>query len=212
MGIEKIADGIEQAKLGYMEAVCERAERANAELKAVKGDPSRTERWVRERIRGVAEAYEAERARMAEEMLSELKGLYSEGLEAAANVLSKQPTAGEAAYLQAFMMKHRITESDVEEAKIALRGSAVASAAMFDRAAEKGIPCEGGAPGFIAVSAACSRCYDEDSHLLPVFGAAKIEEFGSICAFSCNTVQAALRMRAISNEFTNYLRAVAAFE
>lgn len=33
MGIEKIADGIEQAKLGYMEAVCGAAERAKAENK-----------------------------------------------------------------------------------------------------------------------------------------------------------------------------------
>lgn len=138
MGIEKIANGIEQAKLGYMEAVCGAAERAKAEIKAANGDRSRSGSWARERILGVVKAYEAERAKMAGEAMPKLKGLYSEGLEAAADVLSKQPTAGEAAYLQAFMMKQRITESDVEQAKIALRGSAVASAAMFDRADEKG--------------------------------------------------------------------------
>lgn len=42
MGIEKIADGIEQAKLGYMEAVCGAAERAKAEIKAANGDRSRS--------------------------------------------------------------------------------------------------------------------------------------------------------------------------
>lgn len=125
MGIEKIADGIEQAKLGYMEAVCGAAERAKAEIKAANGDRSRSGSWAREVILGVVKAYEAERAKMAGEVMPKLKGLYSEGLEAAADVLSKQPTAGEAAYLQAFMMKQRITESDVEQAKIALRGSAV---------------------------------------------------------------------------------------
>ena len=56
MGIEKIADGIEQAKLGYMEAVCGAAERAKAEIKAANGDRSRSGSWARERILGVVEA------------------------------------------------------------------------------------------------------------------------------------------------------------
>lgn len=212
MGIEKIANGIEQAKLDYMEAVCGAAERAKAEIKAANGDRSRSGSWARERILGVVEAYEAERAKMAGEAMPKLKGLYSEGLEAAADVLAKQPTAGEAAYLQAFMMKHRITESDVEQAKIALRGSAVASAAMFDRAAEKGVSFKGVVPGYIAVSDACARCYDEDSSFLPAFGKARIAGSGSDCAFSCDSIQAAMSMKALANEFTNYLRAVAAFE
>lgn len=74
MGIEKIADGIEQAKLGYMEAVCGAAERAKAEIKAANGDRSRSGSWARERILGVVEAYEAERAKMAGEVMPKLKG------------------------------------------------------------------------------------------------------------------------------------------
>lgn len=74
MGIEKIADGIEQAKLGYMEAVCGAAERAKAEIKAANGDRSRSGSWARERILGVVEAYEAERVKMAGEVMSKLKG------------------------------------------------------------------------------------------------------------------------------------------
>ena len=97
MGIEKIADGIEQAKMGYMEAVCGAAERAKAKIKAANGDRSRSGSWAREVILGVVKAYEAERAKMAGEVMPKLKGLYSEGLEAAADVLAKQPTAGEAA-------------------------------------------------------------------------------------------------------------------
>lgn len=57
MGIKKIADGIEQAKLGYMEAVCGAAERAKAEIKAANGDRSKSGSWARERILGVVEAY-----------------------------------------------------------------------------------------------------------------------------------------------------------
>ena len=144
MGIEKIADDIEQAKLGYMEAVCGAAERAKAEIKAANGDRSRSGSWARERILGVVEAYEAERVKMAGEVMLKLKGLYDEGLAGAAAVLSKQPTSGEAAYLQAFMLKQRITRSDVEQAKIALQGSAVASSAMYDLAKEKGVDDESG--------------------------------------------------------------------
>ena len=75
MGIEKIADGIEQAKLGYMEAVCGAAERAKAEIKAANGDRSRSGSWARERILGVVEAYEAERAKMIEKIQPTLNEL-----------------------------------------------------------------------------------------------------------------------------------------
>lgn len=212
MGIEKIADGIEQAKLGYMEAVCGAAERAKAEIKAANGDRSRSGSWARERILGVVEAYEAERAKIAGEVMPKLKGLYDEGLAGAAAVLSKQPTSGEAAYLQAFMLKQRITRSDVEQAKIALQGSAVASSAMYDLAKEKGVDDESGVPGYIAVSSACDRCFGEDSQFLSSFGVARIIGDGSDFSFSCDSLRAAMRMKALANEFTNYLRAVAAFE
>lgn len=193
MGIEKIADGIEQAKLGYMEAVCRAAERAKAEIKAANGDRSRSGSWARERILGVVEAYEAERVKMAGEVMPKLKGLYDEGLAGAAAVLSKQPTSGEAAYLQAFMLKQRITRSDVEQAKIALQGSAVASSAMYDLAKEKGVNDESGVPGYIAVSSACDRCFGEDRNSCHLSGwrglsatvptsASRATHFGRRCA------------------------------
>lgn len=212
MGIKKIADGIEQAKLGYMESVCTLAEKAKADLKAANGDGSRSESWMKGRASGLVETYESERAELAEDVLSKLKGLYDEGLAGAAAVLSKQPTSGEAAYLQAFMLKQRITRSDVEQAKIALQGSAVASSAMFDLAKEKGVDDESGVPGYIAVSSACERCFGEDSQFLSSFGVARITGDGSDYSFSCDSLRAAMRMKALANEFTNSLRAVAGFE
>ena len=212
MGIKKIADGIEQAKLGYMESVCTLAEKAKADLKAANGDGSRSESWMKGRASGLVETYESERAELAEDVLSKLKGLYDEGLAGAAAVLSKQPTSGEAAYLQAFLLKQRITRSDVEQAKIALQGSAVASSAMFDLAKEKGVDDESGVPGYIAVSSACDRCFGEDSQFLSSFGVARITGDGSDYSFSCDSLRAAMRMKALANEFTNSLRAVAGFE
>lgn len=212
MGIKKIADGIEQAKLGYMESVCTLAEKAKADLKAANGDGSRSESWMKGRASGLVETYESERAELAEDVLSKLKGLYDEGLAGAAAVLSKQPTSGEAAYLQAFMLKQRITRSDVEQAKIAHQGSAVASSAMFDLAKEKGVDDESGVPGYIAVSSACDRCFGEDSQFLSSFGVARITGDGSDYSFSCDSLRAAMRMKALANEFTNSLRAVAGFE
>ena len=212
MGIKKIADGIEQAKLGYMESVCTLAEKAKADLKAANGDGSRSESWMKGRASGLVETYESERAELAEDVLSKLKGLYDEGLTGATAVLSKQPTSGEAAYLQAFMLKQRITRSDVEQAKIALQGSAVASSAMFDLAKEKGVDDESGVPGYIAVSSACERCFGEDSQFLSSFGVARITGDGSDYSFSCDSLRAAMRMKALANEFTNSLRALAGFE
>lgn len=212
MGIKKIADGIEQAKLGYMESVCTLAEKAKADLKAANGDGSRSESWMKGRASGLVETYESERAELAEDVLSKLKGLYDEGLTGATAVLSKQPTSGEAAYLQAFMLKQRITRSDVEQAKIAHQGSAVASSAMFDLAKEKGVDDESGVPGYIAVSSACDRCFGEDSQFLSSFGVARITGDGSDYSFSCDSLRAAMRMKALANEFTNSLRALAGFE
>lgn len=212
MGIKKIADGIEQAKLGYMESVCTLAEKAKADLKAANGDGSRSESWMKGRASGLVETYESERAGLAEDVLSKLKGLYDEGLAGAAAVLSKQPTPGEAAYLQAFMLKQRITRSDVEQAKIALQGSAVASSAMYELAKDKGVDDESGVPGYIAVSSACDRCFGEDSQFLSSFGVARITGDGSDYSFSCDSLRAAMRMKALANEFTNSLRAVAGFE
>lgn len=212
MGIKKIADGIEQAKLGYMESVCTLAEKAKADLKAANGDGSRSKSWMKGRASGLVETYESERAELAEDVLSKLKGLYDEGLTGATAVLSKQPTSGEAAYLQAFMLKQRITRSDVEQAKIALQGSAVASSAMFDLAKEKGVDDESGVPGYIAVSSACDRCFGEDSQFLSSFGVARITGDGSDYSFSCDSLRAAMRMKALANEFTNSLRALAGFE
>lgn len=212
MGIKKIADGIEQAKLGYMESVCTLAEKAKADLKAANGNGSRSESWMKGRASGLVETYESERAGLAEDVLSKLKGLYDEGLAGAAAVLSKQPTPGEAAYLQAFMLKQRITRSDVEQAKIALQGSAVASSAMYELAKDKGVDDESGVPGYIAVSSACDRCFGEDSQFLSSFGVARITGDGSDYSFSCDSLRAAMRMKALANEFTNSLRAVAGFE
>ena len=212
MGIKKIADGIEQAKLGYMESVCTLAEKAKADLKAANGDGSRSESWMKDRASGLVETYESARAGLAEDVLSKLKGLYDEGLAGAAAVLSKQPTPGEAAYLQAFMLKQRITRSDVEQARIALQGSAVASSAMYERAKDKGVDDEIGVPGYIAVSSACDRCFGEDSQFLSSFGVARITGDGSDYSFSCDSIRAAMRMKALANEFTNSLRAVAGFE
>ena len=212
MGIEKIANGIEQVKSEYMESVCTLAEKAKADIKAANGDGSRSGSWMKGRASELVEAYESECAELAEDTLSKLKELYDEGLAGAAAVLSKQPTAGEAAYLQAFMLKQRITRSDVEQAKIALQGSAVASSAMYERAKEKGVDDESGVPGYIAVSNACKRCLGEDSQFLPSFGAARKTGDGSDYSFSCDSIRAAMRMKALANEFTNSLRAVARFE
>lgn len=138
MGIKKIADGIEQAKLGYMESVCTLAEKAKADLKAANGDGSRSESWM--------------------------------------------------------------------------KGSAVASSAMYELAKDKGVDDESGVPGYIAVSSACDRCFGEDSQFLSSFGVARITGDGSDYSFSCDSLRAAMRMKALANEFTNSLRAVAGFE
>ena len=88
----------------------------------------------------------------------------------------------------------------------------MASSAMFDLAKEKGVDDESGVPGYIAVSSACDRCFGEDSQFLSSFGVARITGDGSDYSFSCDSLRAAMRMKALANEFTNSLRAVAGFE
>lgn len=61
---------------------------------------------------------------------------------------------------------------------------------------------ESGVPGYIAVSSACDRCFGEDSQFLPSFGVARIIGDGSDFSFSCDSLRAAMRMKALANEFT----------
>ncbi len=212
MALKEIAEGIEKAKADYMEGVYAASEKAKAEIKAVNNDETRSSSWMRDETARIVDEYNQARQEAAGAAVEEVLGMYADGLAEAADVLAKQPTAGEAAYLQAFMMKPRITPSDVEQAKQALKGSAVASAAMYARAAENGMRVAGVVPGYIAVAEAHERCQDEDSTLIRTFGAATVSGSGSDYAFSCDSIQAAMRMRAVANEFTSALKAVAEFE
>lgn len=212
MALKEIAEGIEKAKADYMEGVYAASEKAKAEIKAVNNDETRSSSWMRDETARIVDEYNQARQEAAGAAVEEVLGMYADGLAEAADVLVKQPTAGEAAYLQAFMMKPRVTPSDVEQAKQALKGSAVASAAMYARAAENGLRVAGVVPGYIAVAEAHERCKDEDSTLIRTFGAATVSGSGSDYSFSCDSIQAAMRMRAVANEFTSALKAVAEFE
>ncbi len=210
--LEKIADGIEKAKRDHMEGVHAASAKARDEVKAIAADASRSSSWIAEKTREVVAKFNEQRKADAEKAVKELEKLYADGLEAAGEVLSRQPSPGEAAYLQAFMMKGRITLSDVEQAKAALKGSAVASAAMYEKASEQGLRVNGYVPGYIAVTEAGVRCLAEDKYQLSTFGAASASGQGSDFAFSCDSIKAALQMRNAANEFTTGLRAVAAFD
>lgn len=212
MALNEIANKIEQAKTDYMEGVYGASEKAKAEIVAINNDRDHSSSWMEDQARALVGRYEAGRAEKAAAAASNLEALYAEGLEAAAGVLSRQPAPGEAAYLQAFMMKHSVTPSDVEQAKKALKGSAVASAAMYERARDKGVKVEGGVPGYLFVTEAGERCLTADKQYLATFGVAKKDGMGSVYSFSCDSIQAAMRMKMTANEFTNALRAVAEFE
>lgn len=212
MALNEIANEIEKAKTDYMESVYGASKKAKAELASINNDGDHSSSWMEQRANELMEGYEARRASAAADAVSNLEALYADGLDAAAGVLAKLPTPGEAAYLQAFMMKPRVTPSDVEQAMKALQGSAVASASMYARAASEGVKVEGGVPGYIAVTEAAERCLDEDRVLLTTFGAARKTGVGSDYSFSCDTIQAAMRMKVAANEFTSALRAVAGFE
>lgn len=212
MALNKIADKIEQAKTDYMEGVFKASEKGKAEIATINNDRDHSSSWMEEQARALVERYETDRAEKAAAVAASLETLYAEGLEAAAGVLSRQPTPGEAAYLQAFMMKHSVTLSDVEQAKKALKGSAVASAAMYERALDKGVKADGGVPGYLFVTEMGERCLNEDKQYLASFGAARKNGMGSVYSFTCDSIQAAMRMKMTANEFTNALRAVAEFE
>ena len=160
MNLREIADAIEQTKAGYFAEIVGDVDKAKSEVWEIAHDSTRSTDWVKEQTDKAIERFNADRKAKAEAVAAKLEELYQNGLDAAADVFAKQPTAGELAYLQAFSMKERITKTDVDSALRSLRHSAVASAAVCERATNFGVKCEKSVPGYIAVAGVHDECLD----------------------------------------------------
>lgn len=212
MNLREIADAIEQSKASHFVEVIKDVNAAKAEVKKIEEDPSRSTDWIREQAEAVVERFNADLKAKAEAVAAKLEKLYQNGLDAAADVLAKQPTAGELAYLQAFNMKDRIIKTDVDSALRSLEHSAVASAVVCERAAACGIEHGKFVPGYIAVERVYKECLDADKGLVRTFGHASRTGSGSDMAFSSDSLLEAMRAKYVANDFTNALRAVSEFE
>lgn len=212
MNLREIADAIEQTKAGYFAEIVGDVDKAKSEVGEIAHDSTRSTDWVKEQTDKAIERFNADRKAKAEAVAAKLEELYQNGLDAAADVFAKQPTAGELAYLQAFSMKERITKTDVDSALRSLRHSAVASAAVCERAMNFGVKCEKSVPGYIAVAGVHDECLDADKGLVASYGHAMRTGSGSEMAFSSDSLRESMRAKYVANEFTNALRAVSEFE
>lgn len=212
MKLQEIADTIERTKADFFAEIVKDAEAAKVEAKRIADDSTRSTDWINSQIDVLMEEYNVARLAKAEKVAAELEALYQSGLDAASDVFAKQPTAGELAYLQAFNMKERITKSDVDSALRSLSHSAVASAAVCERAADFGIKCDKSVPGYIAVAGVYGECLDADKGLVMSYGRASRTGSGSEMAFSSDSLREAMRAKYVANEFTSALRAVSEFE
>ena len=212
MKLQEIADAIEQSKASHFAEVIKDVDAAKAEVKQIVEDSSRSTDWIREQAEAVVERFNADLKAKADAEAAKLEKLYQNGLDAAADVLAKQPTAGELAYLQAFNMKDRIIKSDVDSALHSLEHSAVASAVVCERAAACGIKLDKFVPGYIAVEGVYKECLDADMGLVKAFGRASLTGSGSYMAFSACSLREVMRAKYVANDFTNALRSVSSFE
>ena len=212
MKLQEIADAIEQTKADYFNEVVNDVDAAKAEVSRIAHDSTRSTDWIREQTDAVIERFNVERKAKADAVAAKLETLYKDGLHAAADVFAKQPTAGELAYLQAFNMKERIVKADVDSALLSLKSSAVATAAVCERAAAFGIKCDKSMPGYIAASGAYGECLDADKGLVMSYGHASRTGSGSAMVFSSDSLRESMRAKYVANEFTNALRAVSDFE
>lgn len=212
MNLREIADAIEQTKAGYFAEIVGDVDKAKSEVWEIAHDSTRSTDWVKEQTDKAIERFNADRKAKAEAVAAKLEKLYQNGLDAAADVLAKQPTAGELAYLQAFNMKDRIIKTDVDSALRSLEHSAVASAVVCERAAACGIEHGKFVPGYIAVERVYKECLDADKGFVRTFGNASRTGSGSDMAFSSDSLREAMRAKYVANDFTNALRAVSGFE
>lgn len=212
MKLQEIADAIEQSKASHFAEVIEDVDAAKAEVKKIVEDSSRSTDWIREQAEAVVERFNADLKAKADAEAAKLEKLYQNGLDAAADVLAKQPTAGELAYLQAFNMKDHIIKSDVDSALHSLEHSAVASAVVCERAAACGIKLDKFVPGYIAVEGVYKECLDADMGFVKAFGRALLTGSGSYMAFSACSLREVMRAKYVANDFTNALRSVSSFE
>lgn len=212
MKLQEISNEIEQTKAAYFAEIVNDVDAAKAEVSKIASDSTRSTDWIREQTDAAVERFNTNRKAKAEAVAAKLEELYQNGLNAAADVFAKQPTAGELAYLQAFNMKERITETDVDSALRSLRHSAIASAAVCERASKFGLKREKSVPGYIAVAGVHDKCLDADKGLVMSYGHAMSTGSGSEMAFSSDSLREAMRAKCVGNEFTNALRAVSEFE
>lgn len=212
MELQEIADAIERTKADFFAEIVKDVEAAKAEAKRIANDSTRSTDWINSQMDVLAKEYNASRLAKAEKVAAELEALYGDGIDRAADVFAKQPTPGELAYLQAFNMKERITKSEVDSALLSLKSSAVASAAVCERAADFGIKCDKSVPGYIAVAGVYDECLDADKGLVMSYGHASRTGSGSEMAFSSDSLREAMRAKYVANEFTSALRAVSEFE
>lgn len=138
MNLREIADAIEQTKAGYFAEIVGDVDKAKSEVWEIAHDSTRSTDWVKEQTDKAIERFNADRKAKAEAVAAKLEKLYQNGLDAAADVLAKQPTAGELAYLQAFNMKDRIIKTDVDSALRSLEHSAQRPAASSTASSYRG--------------------------------------------------------------------------
>lgn len=209
MSLKDKATAIVAAKTGFYGKIESMADALKASMAELSGDYAHSEQWKSDAVGKAHAGYEAERARLAADAREKLSRLYGEALAECSEVFAKQPTAGEAAYLQAFTMRPKVKASDVAAAEKALGGNVAATAAMYDHARAHGAPECGSVPSYLRVSELAGQCEEAALSSVASFGAATRQG-------SAVEVTGGLRMALIAanpgDAFTTACEQVAAFE
>lgn len=208
MAIKAKVDEINAKRKALFTDLLDRADAFKSGQRETMQDADHSAQWIAERVRELADGYQAERYEAVQQGLEALEALYDGLLEDVAQVMSKAPTADEMAYLQAFCLKGRVTENDLALAEAALKGNAAALAAARSHARECGLKTSGDF-SYLRASELHGKCKGElRDHAT---GACALVRTGG-----CNGIggefQAAFLAESEGDEFTAAALSVADFE
>lgn len=206
--LNDVAGEILEAKRGYYEKTASLSDALEEALRAVHADETRSEEWRRAETARLVDEYEAARKVRAGKYAAEIGALYEKGLSLAEGVFAKQPTPGEAAYLQAFSLKGHRTAADVEQAASALGGNAMCYSAMCDMADADGLLAPKAVPNVLVVRNLEAECLNAE---ILASGSAGIASKGGSFHVS-GGLALALRARSAEDAFIVALSQVAEFE
>lgn len=216
MTIKDTAKAIREAKAGYFDAIRSMSDALTADVDRIANDGGISEKLRAEKLKAALAVYGEKAAAMESEAVANIDGLIDTAYFQASKIMSKQPTPGEVAYLQALSLKTSVNSEDLKRGYDALKGNAACLASLFDMASASGVDTSGYPviPSMVRLDSAMRESKEATAKAMKDFRYAPIVN-ARRGAFSVGPIGLRCELHAsasVNDEFVTAIDAVGDFE